>query len=132
METSGEPRAGSVELDALRQAFIDGQAVLEAASRDLREVLVQVEESTRVGRSHLLAGGSAVDLPVVADIAGLRSVLAQRLAAFDHARLETRTVNMQMAVWEGFSASEIARRYGVSRQYASKLISASRTDAEST
>lgn len=123
----------SVDADRVRRArreFVDAQRQLEDASSQLREVLERVEATTRRGRAHIEAGLSAVDLPVVAEIGALRAELAERMAAFDHARMETRLANMRLAVWEGSSASEIARRYGVSRQYVSKLLKEAEGDGD--
>ena len=110
------------DLEAARHEFIDAQADLERSAIELRRVLADVEESTKVGREHIRSGAPAVDLPDVAGLVDLRARLSAALSAFDAARLVTRTANMRLAVWEGSSASEIARRYGVSRQYASKLL----------
>lgn len=113
------------DMEAARREFVDAQALLERASMELRRVLHEVEDSTRVGRRHIESGAPALDLPNVAGLVDLRGRLAAALSAFDAARLVTRTANMRLAVWEGASASEIARRYGVSRQYASRLLARS-------
>lgn len=123
--TGSTDSVSPADVEAARREFVEAQARLEQSSVRLRGVLEAVEESTRLGTGHIESGAPALELPDVLGLIDLRARLADALSSFDAARLVTRTANMRLAVWEGASASEIARRYGVSRQYASRLLAQS-------
>lgn len=109
-------------LERLRQEFVDAQVQLGAASDSLAEIAIRSRHAVEVGIGHISAGLPVSDLPTAAGLADLRASINQVFADFDAARMRTRAYAMILAAAEGMSQAEVARQWGVSRQYVSRVI----------
>lgn len=104
--------------DELKTAYID----IEAIAGELQVVLHQLEAAAERAKVHLAAGGSAADLGDEADAVRLRPALDAGLRRLGNARRRSMVYALQLGAQEGTPLSELARRFGVSRQYVSKLL----------
>lgn len=104
--------------DELRTAHTD----IEAISGELQVILKELEAAAERAKVHLSQGGSAADLASVADAVRLRPALDAGLRRLGNARRRSMTYALQLGAQEGTPLSELARRFGVSRQYVSKVL----------
>jgi len=101
-----------------------------AASEALRAVLRRLEDEVRAGRAHLDGGGTAGGLPEAAGVPTINPVLNEHIDQLERARQRTRRAYFGMAVDEGLSHGEIARRWGISRQLVSRILGQASTDRD--
>jgi DNA-directed RNA polymerase specialized sigma24 family protein len=95
-----------------------------AASEALREHLKRTE---RIGRKMISALQRGAALSEAVDVAGessgeLRRTAAEYLSHYEASRHRMRNVFMLGSLDEGLSIGEMARKLGISRQLASRLI----------
>lgn len=110
------------DLEAAREAYVEAQRILIEACEALVDVARRSRAAAEAGIVHIESGGAASTIPEVTGIAKLRADINVAFAEFDAARMETRSWTMALAAVEGTSLATIAREFGVSRQYASKLL----------
>jgi DNA invertase Pin-like site-specific DNA recombinase len=105
-----------------RRAYLDAIDQLDTADRALRTELARARRNRAMLRRHLAEGG---------DAAGCREVLDLRSATtdFDGAvgrllagRRRAQRAMYQLSAAEGMTATEIARTWGVSRQFVSRIL----------
>lgn len=101
---------------------------LERSALVVSEVFQRVARSGRQGREHIDVGGTVSDIPATIHLRDLRDEIGSALDRFNQARMKTRVMTARLASAEGTSLSELARQFGVSRQYMSKLLSDDRSD----
>jgi len=108
-----------------RREYLDAIDALDAADQRLRVQLSRARRSRALLRSHLMNGG---------DAAGCREILDLRQASgdFDGAvsdlmaeRRRAQRAMYQLSEAEGMNATEIARTWGVSRQFVSRVLNRS-------
>lgn len=127
-----EPALSVDEVAAARRHFREALDELADASADLAQLAVRVRETAEVGKAHLEGGGSVTDIPTVIHLDVVRADLEAALARFNAARMRTRRHTVTLATTEGASLSDLARRFGVSRQYMSKLLREHRQDEQTS
>lgn len=114
---------GGGDLDPLlRQELRTAQADMAAIARELQQVLGQLESASERAELHLAAGGSAADLAEVSEVTKIRPALDAGLRRLGNARRRSMVYALQLGAQEGTPLSELARRYGITRQYVSKLL----------
>ena len=105
-----------------RRRYADALADLEAACRELDEIARRSVDAVNAVRRHLESGGTVLEIPTTAGLAELRADINTTFDRFNAARHRTRVLTMAAEATEGASAAEVARRWGVTRQYVSKLL----------
>lgn len=102
-------------------------AVLDEASRTLRDVLVRNERAIADLAERVRRGESVLDAFSAMEGAMRRHrELPQTLEEFEAARHQVRLALFALATDQGASLSELGRRLGISRQLASRLAGAAR------
>jgi len=112
----------AAQVVAARQAYHDALDELEQASGELAEIGRRIEGTSQLSKAHIEAGGLVSDVPVTIHLRELRADLDAALTRFHDARMATRWQTIVLGAAEGTSLSELARQFGVSRQYVSKLL----------
>ena len=105
-----------------RKAVIDAYAAVDEAEVRLRAQLKVYRRMREISRRHLEAGGSASDMRDLMDIKGVRIQNDEAIADLAAARAQAQFALYRLAAVEGMSAAEIGRTWGVSRQFASRVI----------
>jgi len=116
------PAEESADLARARAAYVEAQHVLAEACDALARVAHLSRVAADAGIDHIESGGLASQIPEVTGIRDLRREINAVFAAYDAARIETRSWTMALAAAEGTSLAAIAKGFGGSRQYASKLL----------
>lgn len=107
------------------EALRDYHAALDELERSalaVADVFERVARSGPQSRDHLERGGRVSDIPATIHLRDLREDISDVLDHFNRARMTTRVMTARLASAEGTSLSELARQFGVSRQYMSKLL----------
>lgn len=104
------------DVEAARRGSVDAFRLQEDCARRLHGLFPGYLAELRAAREHLDAGGSSGSVrsgPVVA----ARLTMAQAIDDFENARRSSRVAVVKLGVAEGVSLSDLAGRWGVSRQY---------------
>jgi hypothetical protein len=108
--------------DEIREAAVACYAAAEKAADELRATLAGFSATCAAARDHLAQGGDTQGLADIIPLNALRSRLTDELARFETARLGSRTAVARVAQSEGRRLSDLAREWGVSRQYVWQLV----------
>ena len=122
MARSVDPPA-SEDAIAARNDYYAALVELEEAAAALRDAASRVVDAQQHAKAHVLEGKPVSDLPASIHLRDLRADIERAVERFHEARIATRVKTAVMASTEGTSLSEVARQFGFSRQYLSKLLS---------
>ena len=114
--------APSFTLDAHHERLLSASQAYITANRALVGALDHALGHAGAERSFFEHGGTAGRLLASLPAVELRSTLDAAIAREGQTRRECRLAFFALAHAEGVSISEIARRWGVSRQYVSKVL----------
>lgn len=118
-------------MTAKRDALVGEIALMIEASHTLQEVLVRNQKAIEDLATRVQRGESVLEAFSAMDGAMRRHrELPQTLEEFEAARHQVRLALFDLALDQGATASELARRLGISRQLASRLASAARGKGE--
>lgn len=121
-------RAGTAEYEATLRDYRMALEELERSALHVSEVFRRVDRSGPRSLEHLDARGRVSDIPATIHLRDLRDEISSALDRFNQARMTTRVMTARLASAEGTSLSELARQFGVSRQYMSKILSDDRSE----
>ena len=114
------------KLKRARQAVFDAYDAIDEAEARLQVQLKEYRRLRAVSRRHLAEGGTASSLRDVIDIKDARVKNDEALAQLAAARVRAQFALYRLAAAEGMSAAEIGRTWGVSRQFASRVVNGGR------
>jgi hypothetical protein len=120
---------GDAAWEALRDDALEVLDQLLYEATEAHEDLQVFSSAVVVYRKHLVAGGHAVDMSTMIDIASTRGSLTDRMRELERARHRARLALWKLQIAEGSSIAEVARVWGLSRQLVSRAIA---TDTPTT
>ncbi|MET0420452.1 MAG: helix-turn-helix domain-containing protein [Acidimicrobiia bacterium] len=123
--TTPSPRAGTATIRRLRREYLRALEILGASRDQLHEALAAGASTLSIVRDHVVQDGDVSDFADLFDPAALRASLSTALVEFERARHRSQRLLFQLLRAEGMSASDIARRWGISRQLVSRMINES-------
>jgi hypothetical protein len=111
-----------IEVDELRQRYVDALATVGQASDRAVSALEEARRGCDVARDLVQTGRPLVDLEQVLDPSPLRSGLTDALTDLERTRHEAQRLLYQLLHAEGRTLADIGRTYGISRQLVSRLV----------
>jgi hypothetical protein len=115
-------RDASIDVDRLRQDYLEHLDVLDEAATKVRDAMDSAASALDVIRVHVRAGGNISDFAGLLDPIPLRNELSVALHDLERARHRGQQFMFRILQAEGRSTADIARVWGISRQLVSRLV----------
>jgi DNA invertase Pin-like site-specific DNA recombinase len=112
----------SVGRSRARREYLDAIAALDEADRALRVQLARARRNRALLRKYLGAGGDAAGCREVLDLRGATHDFDGAVTRLLAQRRRAQKAMYQLSAAEGMTATEIARMWGVSRQFVSRTL----------
>jgi DNA invertase Pin-like site-specific DNA recombinase len=116
----------SVGRTQARREYLDALDALDDADRQLRAQLGRARRNRALLRKHLANGGAAAGCGKVLDVRGATNQFDGAVGSLLAERRRAQKAMYQLSAAEGMTATEIARTWGVSRQFVSRILNGAR------
>jgi DNA invertase Pin-like site-specific DNA recombinase len=109
-----------------RREYLEAIDALDEADRQLRVQLARARRHRAMLRRHLANGGDAAGCREVLDVRSATSQFDGAVGELLAERRRAQKAMYRLSAAEGMTATEIARTWGVSRQFVSRIINGAR------